>query len=151
MVKQCVSSGDDLPAAPPGSPLALTLIYSLIHLCCCHMASLYLPPTPPLLLPSSPSPLLISQSCSSRGPLNQGMPLHSPLPPFHFFPPLFLPPLALSQPALLQQGPLRPPPLLQFTAKVSADPILPPSAIEVSLSQPLGSCVMQTRTTVGAW
>lgn len=84
IVDHCASSREDLLAAPPGSPLAHPLIYSLIHLCCCHMASLSLSPPPPLLLPSSPSPsrpLHISQSCSSRGPLNQGLPLHSPLPP----------------------------------------------------------------------
>lgn len=44
IVNHCASSREDLPAAPPGSPLALPLIYSLIHLCCCHMASLSLPP-----------------------------------------------------------------------------------------------------------
>lgn len=89
IVNHCASSSEDLLAAPPGSPLALPLIYSLIHLCCCHMAP---PPPPPLPLPSSspsllPSlPLLISQSCSSWGPLNQGIPLHFPLPLSH---PLF--------------------------------------------------------------
>lgn len=59
IVKQCASSRDDLPAAPPGSPLALTLIYSLIHLCCCHMASLSLPPpsTTPSIIPLSLPPL----------------------------------------------------------------------------------------------
>ena len=105
-----------------------------------------MPPPPHPLLPSSPItllPLLISQSCSSRGPLNQGMPLHSPLPPVHFS----FPPLPPSSP-LLQQGPLPPSPMLQFTPKVSADPILPPSAIDVSLSEPPGSCVMQTRPVV---
>lgn len=115
IVNHCTSSREDLPAAPPGSPPALPLIYSLIHLCCCHMASLSLPPPhlryslhhPPL----PPSlPLLISQSCSSRGPLNQGMPLHSPLPSTFPFP-LFLPPrlslffFSACLRALLQQGP----------------------------------------------
>lgn len=145
-MNRCASSREDLPAAPTGSPLALPLIYSLIHLCCCHMASLSLTTPLPYSFhhPPSPSlPLLISQSCSSRRPLNQGMPLHSPLPPVHFsFPPL--PPSS----ALLQQGPLPPSPMLQFTPKVSADPILPPSAIDVSLSEPPGSCVMQTRPVV---
>lgn len=147
IVGHCASSREDLPAAPPGSPLALPLIYSLIHLCCCHMASLFLPPPSPApsITPFPSLPLLISQSCSSRGPLNQGMPLHSLLPPFHFSFSLFLPPLAFCLPALLQQGPLPPSPMLQFTPKVSADPILPPSAIDVSLSESLGSCVMQTR------
>lgn len=94
-MNRCASSREDLPAAPPGSPLALPLIYSLIHLCCCHMASLSLTTPLPYSFhhPPSPSlPLLISQSCSSRRPLNQGMPLHSPLPPVHFSFPLFLPP-----------------------------------------------------------
>lgn len=75
----------DLPAAPPGSSLALPLIYSLIHLFCCHMASLFFPlPSPapsfhhPPLLPSL---LLISLSCSSQGPLSPGKPLHPPIPP----------------------------------------------------------------------
>lgn len=59
IVNRCASSREDLPAAPPGSPLALSLIYSLIHLCCCHMASLALPPlstTPSIIPPLPPSP-----------------------------------------------------------------------------------------------
>lgn len=70
-------AGEDLTAAPPGSPLTLSLIYSLIHLCCHHLASLTLPPS--LLLPSSPLslPLFISPNCSSLGPLDQAKPLHS--------------------------------------------------------------------------
>lgn len=53
IVNHCASSREDLPAAPPGSPRALPLIYSLIHLCCCHMAPPLLhypfhhPPPPP--------------------------------------------------------------------------------------------------------
>lgn len=46
----------NLPAAPPGSPLAPPLIYSLIHLCCCHMASLC-PPHYSLHHPHPPSVL----------------------------------------------------------------------------------------------
>lgn len=58
-------SYENLPAAPPGSPLALPLIYSLIHLCCCHMASL-LPPILSLPPPSHISELLISGASPSR-------------------------------------------------------------------------------------
>lgn len=56
IVNHCASSREDLPAAPPGSPLAHPLIYSLIHLCCCHMASLSLPPssTTPSIIPILP-------------------------------------------------------------------------------------------------
>lgn len=119
-----------------------------------------LPPPPsttpsiiPLSLPppSHISELLISgASQSGHAPPSSPPSLPPSLPPVHFSFPLFLPPLAFSLPALLQQGPLPPSPMPQFTPKVSADPILPPSAIDVSLSEPLGSRVMQTRPAVGA-
>lgn len=161
IVKRCASSREDLPAAPPGSPLALPLIYSLIHLCCCHMASLSFPPPPPsLLLPSSPLPpsclfspshiseLLISgasQSGNARPFCTPSHPLflcHSSS--LHF---AFLPLFSVAATG----APLPPLPMLQFTPKVRTDPILPPSAIDISSSKPLGSCVMQTRLVVWAW
>lgn len=70
-------SWEDQPPAPPGNPLALPLIYSLIHLCCCHMASLSLHPpsvTPsiiPLSLPSSShisGLLIVGASRSAHAP-----------------------------------------------------------------------------------
>lgn len=90
------SRREDLPAVPPGSPLALPLIYSLIHLRCCHMASLVLPPRSPSVL------LLISQSCSSRGLSIRVCPCILPSLPSTF--PFPSPSPAFCLPALLQQG-----------------------------------------------
>lgn len=135
-------AGEDLTAAPPGSPLTLSLIYSLIHLCCHHLASLTLPPS--LLLPSSPLslPLFISPNCSSLGPLNQAKPLHSlmllllafffSLSHFHLL-------LSASLFCCNRTSHLPPLPVLQFTLKVSLDSILPSSAFDISLSKPLRS------------
>lgn len=134
-------------AAPPGSPLALPLIYSSIHLCCCHMAP-FLPPHP---LP--PFPISYLRAAHLRGlsikicspPFSPYVHFSTPLPhrllssPFLSFP--------SASPLGCNKGPLPPSPVLQFTPKVSADPILPPSAIDVSLSKSLGSSVMQTRPT----
>lgn len=109
------------------------------------------PSTTPSIIPLSlPSPSHISELLISGASQSGFAPPFSPssLPStFIFHSPS--PPLAFCLPALLQQGPLPPSPVLQFTPKVSADPILPLSAIDVSLSEPLGSCVMQTRPTVG--
>lgn len=68
-------AGEDLTATPPGSPLAPPLIYSLIHSCCYHMASLCPPsfpaPPPPSylriahLLGLSIKPCLFILPCSS--------------------------------------------------------------------------------------
>lgn len=139
----CASRREDLPAAPPGSPLALPLIYSLIHLRCCHMASLVLPPRSPSVL------LLISQSCSSRGLSIRVCPCILPSLPSTF--PFPSPPLLSASLLCCNRAPLPPSPLLQqFTPKVSADPILPLSAIDVPLWLAQGSSVMQTRPMVGA-
>lgn len=98
------SSREDLPAAPPGSPLALPLIYSLIHLRCCHMASLVLPPrspTPsiiPALPPSSFSYLRVAHLGASQS--GYAPPFSPPSPPL-FLSPLppsscFLPPCSVA-------------------------------------------------------
>lgn len=153
IVNHCTSSWEDLTAAPPGSPLAFPLIYTLIHLYCCHMASLSLtPPSPtpsiiPLFLPplSHISELLILGASQSKHAPQ--FPVRSSLPPSFL---LFFSLLSVfpTSPPLLQQGPFAPSPVLQFTPKVSTDPILPPSAIDASLSELLGFCVVQTRPKV---
>lgn len=49
---------EDLSAVPPGSSLASSKIYGLIHLCCCHMPPLPPPPwASPSITPSPPSHL----------------------------------------------------------------------------------------------
>lgn len=91
IVNRCASSREDLPAAPPGSPLALPLIYSLIHLSCCHMASLALPPlsTTPSIIPAlPPSPFSYLTVAHLGGLSIRVCPSFSPP-----FPPLFLSPL----------------------------------------------------------
>lgn len=101
IVNHCTSSWEDLTAAPPGSPLAFPLIYSLIHLYCCHMASLSLtPPSPtpsiiPLFLPplSHISELLILGASQSKHAPQ--FPVRSSLPPFYFSFPFFLSSLLL--------------------------------------------------------
>lgn len=115
----------DLSAVPPGSSLALPKIYSLIHWCCCHMAPLWpLPPwAPASISPSIPLP----ESPSSQGP---------PVP-------VSPPPGLLSPPGLEQALCL----LLPFISKVSADPMVLPSAIDASLSGPRGASVLQTLLT----
>lgn len=99
IVNHCTSSWEDLTAAPPGSPLAFPLIYSLIHLYCCHMASLSLtPPSPtpsiiPLFLPplSHISELLILGASQSKHAPQ--FPVRSSLPPSYFSFPFLLSPL----------------------------------------------------------
>lgn len=111
IVNHCASSCKDLTAAPPGSPLASPLIYSLIHLYCCHMASLSLPPpssTPssiPLFLPpvSHISELLILGASQSKHAPQFSVRPSIPPSPLLFFPLLSPSP---TFPALLQQGPL---------------------------------------------
>lgn len=126
MVNRWDFSVKDLSAAPPGSPLAFSKIYSLIHLCCCHMASLL--PLPPLPSPSiTPSiPLPESQSHSSQGPpilVCPSVPLSAPLFPF---PSHFLPPCSIGTGPSVCLASAR-------ISKVSVDLVLLPSAIDVSL------------------
>lgn len=104
IVNHCASSREDLPAAPPGSPLALPLIYSLIHLCCCHMASLSLPPpfaTPSIIPLSLPPPSHISELLISGASQSGHAPPFSPPSRPLFFSPLppsscFLPPCSVA-------------------------------------------------------
>lgn len=97
------SNWKDLTAAPPGSPLSFPLIYSLIHLYCCHMASLSpihpfaTPSIIPLSLPPSshiPELLLSGVSQSRHAPS-----FSHTLPSFSFL----FPALILCIPTLLQQ------------------------------------------------
>lgn len=91
ILNHCTFSQEDLTAAPPGSPLALPLIYSLIHLYCCHMASLSLPPhssTPTIIPLSLPPPSHISELLISRASQSRHAPpfSHPSLPPTFLFP-----------------------------------------------------------------
>lgn len=123
----------------------LPLIYSLIHLCCCHMVPLSLPPLPSLspdpplyffihlTQPPSPTP----PSLPHLGPLSIYRYPCAPISPFLFF---FLFPLFLPHSCSIATTPhppnllLRPPPpSLQFTPKVSQHRSSPSSAVDASL------------------
>lgn len=150
-----------LPEAPPGSPHAppppsdlqfntfVLLPYGFPH---AHPHAPLPPPTP--TPPRTPPHIsyLISQSCSSPGPLNQVLP-----PPLgssflhhccNRTPPTTPPPTHTHArslpPASFAGAAVRLP-------RSAADPILPPSAIDVPLSERRGSGVMQTRGLLARW
>lgn len=109
IVDHCASSREDLLAAPPGSPLAHPLIYSLIHLCCCHMASLSL--SPPLHYsfhhpPLPPVPFTYLRVAHLGGLSIRVCPSILPfLPPVHFYFPLALPSSRFLPPRSVATGP----------------------------------------------